>query len=54
MSPAAHSEAALSAGKMLSMFLKGGCRGLQKVKRDIMKHSLGHSKELISPTGTFC
>lgn len=46
VSPTAHPKAALSPWKMFSMFLKGSCRGLQKVKSDIMKHSLGHSRSL--------
>lgn len=46
VSPAAHAKAALSPWKMLSMFLKGGCRGLQKVKSHIMRHSLGLSRSL--------
>lgn len=46
VSPAAHAKAALSPWKMLSMFLKGGCRGLRKVKSHVMKHSFGFSRNL--------
>lgn len=46
VSSTAHPKAALSPWKMLSMFLKGSCRGLQKVKSEVMKHSPGHSRSL--------
>lgn len=46
VSPAAHAKAAFSPWKMLSMFLKGGCRGLQKVKSHVMKRSFGLSRSL--------
>lgn len=46
VSPAAHAKAALSPWKMLSMFLKGGCRGLQKIHSRVMKHPSGLSKSL--------
>lgn len=46
VSPTAHPKASLSPWKMLSMFLKGGCRGLQKDKSNIIKPSLGQSRSL--------
>lgn len=52
VSPSAHPKASFSPWKMLSMFLKGGCRGLYKGKGVVIKPSQAHIPVLVFNTAS--